>query len=75
MPGMNLCNIHIHDGAEHRGGEFKTYAGDGDGSGFGSGYLYSGSLNNAELKPVSMTSRHDSHRTLPPGSTIEIHFV
>ena len=72
---MNLCNIHIHDGAEHRGGEFKTYAGDGDGSGFGSGYLYSGSLSNAELKPVSMKSRSESHRTLPPGSTIEIHFV
>ena len=46
---MNLCNIHIHDGAEHRGGDFKTYAGDGDGSGFNSGYLYSGKLSEAEL--------------------------
>ena len=72
---MNLCNIHIHDGAEHRGGDFKTYAGDGDGSGFNSGYLYSGKLSDAELKPVSMKSRSESHRTLPPGSTIEIHFV
>ena len=28
---MNLCNIHFHENAEHRGGRFLTYAGDGDG--------------------------------------------
>lgn len=26
---MNLCNIHFHKNAEHRGGEFTTYAGNG----------------------------------------------
>ena len=30
---MNLCNIHFHEGAEHRGGQFKTYAGNGNGKG------------------------------------------
>ena len=24
---MNLCNIHFHEGAEHKGGEFNTYVG------------------------------------------------
>lgn len=30
---MNLCNIHFHEGAEHKGGEFTTYIGNGDGAG------------------------------------------
>ena len=30
---MNLCNIHFHKNAEHKGGEFTTYAGAGDGHG------------------------------------------
>ncbi|MEM9441301.1 MAG: delta-class carbonic anhydrase, partial [Pseudomonadota bacterium] len=39
---MNLCNIHFHEGAEHKGGQFKNFAGNGDGHGYGSGYVYSG---------------------------------
>ena len=35
---MNLCNIHFHEGAEHRGGNFTTYAGPGDGKGYGTGF-------------------------------------
>jgi hypothetical protein len=31
---MNLCNIHFHKNAEHKGGEFTQYAGNGDGDGF-----------------------------------------
>jgi hypothetical protein len=31
---MNLCNIHFHEKAEHKGGEFTTFAGKGDGHGF-----------------------------------------
>ena len=30
---MNLCNIHFHENAEHKGGEFTKYAGNGDGKG------------------------------------------
>ena len=37
---MNLCNIHFHEGAEHKGGEFTTFAGNGDGKGHGTGYRY-----------------------------------
>ncbi len=30
---LNLCNIHFHENAEHKGGNFTTYAGNGDGKG------------------------------------------
>ena len=43
-PATNLCNIHFHQFAEHKGGEFNTYAGNGDGQGHESGYRYSGQL-------------------------------
>lgn len=41
---MNLCNIHLHKNAEHKGGEFTTSAGNGDGYGYNTGYKYSGQL-------------------------------
>ncbi|MEM9254153.1 MAG: delta-class carbonic anhydrase [Pseudomonadota bacterium] len=53
---MNLCNIHFHSAAEHKGGEFTRYAGNGDGRGHNTGYVYSGTLSAAETiqlaKPV-----------------------
>jgi len=39
---MNLCDIHFHKNAEHKGGEFTTYAGHGDGHGYLSGFKYNG---------------------------------
>lgn len=72
---MNLCNIHFHHGAEHRGGEFTQYAGNGDGHGYGSGYLYTGILTDAELAPVDYKVGNEKHSTLRPGDTIEAHYV
>lgn len=72
---MNLCNIHFHEAAEHRGGEYTTYVGNGDGKGHGTGYRYNGVLSAAELKPLSEKVGHAEHGELLPGSTIEIHFV
>jgi hypothetical protein len=72
---MNLCNIHIHSAAEHRGGEFTSYVGNGDGSGHGSGFQYNGRLTAAELKPVHETIGSTEHGALEPGDTIEVHFV
>lgn len=72
---MNLCNIHFHEGAEHRGGEFTTYAGNGDGEGYGTGYLYDGELSQAELAPIDYEVGKGEHSTLEPGDTIEIHYV
>jgi len=69
---MNLCNIHFHKGAEHKGGDFTTYAGNGNGKGHGTGYLYSGKLTDAELAPLD--SPIDDGQ-LQPGDTIEVHYV
>ena len=49
---MSLCNIHFHKNAEHKGGEFTAFAGNGDGHGYLSGYQYSGQLTEAELSPL-----------------------
>lgn len=72
---MNLCNIHFHKNAEHKGGEFTKYAGNGDGHGYLSGYQYSGSLTKAELAPVDHEICPGKHGNLYPGDTIEVHYV
>ncbi len=72
---MNLCNIHFHKNAEHKGGQFTSYAGNGDGHGYMSGYRYSGKLSAAELKPVSAEVCPSKHGSLYPGDTIEVHYV
>lgn len=68
---MNLCNIHFHKNAEHKGGEFTKYAGNGDGKGYQTGYKYSGKLTAAETKPVSQVKAGG----LNSGDTIEVHYV
>ncbi len=72
---MNLCNIHFHKNAEHKGGEFTRYAGNGDGHGFHSGFQFSGQLSEAELKPVPYEACPSKHGGLSPGDTIEVHYV
>ncbi len=69
---MNLCNIHFHEGAEHKGGEFTTFAGNGDGAGHGTGFNYSGELSAAEMAPLDEPMGDGS---LVPGDTIEVHYV
>ena len=73
---MNICNIHFHEGAEHRGGEFTTYAGNGDGEGLETGYLFDGELTDAELEPWEggLVGQFEGS-ALEPGDTIEIHYV
>jgi len=72
---MNLCNIHFHANAEHKGGEFTKHAGNGDGHGFQSGYQYSGKLSAAELAPTAGEICPSKHGSLKPGDTIEVHYV
>lgn len=72
---MNLCNIHMHEGAEHKGGEFTTYAGNGDGKGHGTGFKYSGTLSDAEKASVGMAVGEGEYGGLEPGDTIEVHYV
>ena len=72
---MALCDIHFHENAEHKGGNFTTYAGNGDGHGYGAGFKYDGKLTEAELAPVDSRIGDSEHGDLVPGDTIEIHFV
>ncbi|GGX68957.1 hypothetical protein GCM10007385_42740 [Tateyamaria omphalii] len=73
---MNLCNIHFHEGAEHSGGEFTTYIGNGDGKGYNTGFSYDGELTEAELTPVDYAvGPAGKNGALEPGDTIEVHYV
>lgn len=72
---MNLCNIHFHESAEHKGGEFTDFAGNGDGAGSGTGFLYSGTLTEAETAPVDTVIGAGDYGDLTPGDTIEVHYV
>ncbi len=72
---MNLCNIHFHENAEHRGGDFTNYAGNGDGKGAGTGFTYNGNLTAAELAPYGVKVGVTKYGDLSPGDTIEVHYV
>lgn len=72
---MSLCNIHFHKNAEHKGGEFTKYAGNGDGKGYFTGYEYSGQLTEDELEPEDSNVCPSEHGSLYSGDTIEVHYV
>ena len=72
---MSLCDIHFHESAEHKGGEFTTFAGNGDGEGHGTGYEYDGRLTDAESAPLDERIGESENGDLAPGDTIEIHYV
>lgn len=66
---MNLCNIHFHTGAEHRGKEFSIKVSDAKGGGYACGI--SQSLTKAELK----APKENYCSGIEPGDTIEVHWV
>ena len=74
--GMNLCNIHFHESAEHKLKDVSIYAGDGH-DGYDSGYQcnISKNLNKAELMPTKDKICSGKHGDLQPGDTIEVHWV
>ena len=55
---MTLCDIHFHESAEHKGGMFTRYAGNGDGHGYGTGFKYDGKLTEDELAPIGIKVGH-----------------
>lgn len=72
---MNLCNIHFHKNAEHKGGQFTKYAGNGNGEGYQSGYKAVIELSDKETSATHGKICDSAHSTLRPGDTIEVHYV
>ncbi|MEO1102106.1 MAG: delta-class carbonic anhydrase, partial [Pseudomonadota bacterium] len=65
---MNLCNIHTHTNAEHKGPGFSVFVDDTDSG----GYACNGTadLTEAELAPAD-----GAYQGVKPGDTIEVHWV
>ncbi len=72
---MNLCNIHFHANAEHKGGDFVKFAGNGDGHGGATGFVYSGKLSTAEKTKLDADVCPSAHGGLNAGDTVEVHYV
>ena len=66
---LNLCNIHTHTNAEHRGPGFSISAGDGDNGGFRCNETLD--LTEAEL----MEYPNMDYGSVQPGDTVEVHWV
>lgn len=65
---MNLCNMHTHTNAEHKGPEFSVFVGDGVNGGY--------ACNNAELlSEAELTPAPGAFQGAVPGDTIEVHWV
>jgi len=68
---MNLCNIHTHTNAEHKGPGFSVFAGDGEHGGYKCNET--DSLTAAELEDPA--HGHGAFHGIKPGDTIEVHWV
>lgn len=68
---MNLCNIHTHTNAEHRGPGFSIPAG---GSKQG-GYLCNETRDLTIAEQIDPTGGHGAFEGIHPGDTIEVHWV
>lgn len=68
---MNLCNIHFHTNAEHKGPGFAVFAGEGEHGGYQCNET--ADLTEAELKTPE-ESEGGCHG-VKPGDTVEVHWV
>jgi hypothetical protein len=66
---MNLCNIHFHKNAEHKGPEFSLSSKDKKYGGFKCNQI--NKLSQTELK----TPKKKACQNIRPGDTIEVHWV
>lgn len=65
---MNLCNIHTHTNAEHKGPGFNVFVGNSASGGYACNET--SSLTAAELAPAP-----GAYKGVKPGDTIEVHWV
>ncbi len=68
---MNLCNIHTHTNAEHKGPGFSVSAENGEQGGYKCNET--DGLTEAELKDPA--DGHGAFEGIKPGDTIEVHWV
>lgn len=68
---MNLCNIHTHTNAEHKGPGFSVFVGDGKNGGYQCNDTKS--LTKAELEDPA--HGHGAFHGVKPGETLEVHWV
>ncbi len=68
---MNLCNIHTHTNAEHKGPDFSIFVNDTDSGGYACNET--SSLTEAQL--VDPTNGDGAFKGVKPGDTIEVHWV
>ncbi len=68
---MNLCNIHTHTNAEHKGPGFSIFAGAGDHG----GYQCNATSELTEAELTDPTDGAGAFKGVKPGDTIEVHWV
>ena len=68
---MNLCNIHFHRSAEHKGPGFSVSAGEGEHGGF----RCNESEQLTDKQRQDETGGHGACHGVRPGDTIEVHWV
>jgi len=68
---MNLCNIHTHTNAEHKGPGFSVFVNDSDSGGYACNDA--GSLSDLEL--LDPYEGQGAYKGVKPGDTIEVHWV
>ena len=68
---MNLCNIHTHTNAEHKGPGFDVFVGDGENG----GYACSAASSLTEEELLDPTGGTRAFKGVKPGDTIEVHWV
>ena len=65
---LNLCNIHTHTNAEHKGPGFSVFVSDADDGGYACN-------DTAELSAADLVSADGAYKGVKPGDTIEVHWV
>ncbi len=65
---MNLCNIHTHTNAEHKGPGFSVFVSDAEDGGYACNET-------ADLTPAELEPAEGAYGGVKPGDTIEVHWV
>lgn len=70
---LNLCNIHFHKNAEHKGPQFAVHAGTGKHGGWKCNADIQNRLKAETLAPLATDTKGCTN--VQPGDTIEVHWV